>query len=670
MVQKLKAYIKNRSLLLKINIIITAVTVGSVMLMMIMAYFLSQNLTFKNQKISMHTGIGNASQVLDNYTVGLVDQFINICGTKRFVEITKSIIEKPDEAMRHSAQLQSVLSSLSHSNYLIDSVMILSGRGDPAYYLWYTPIYEKPDQLLTTEERKNIRNITWLPERKNPFSTSTAVIPFVIPIRMSGSFLYIVNQPEETPALFIVFYLNKDKILDMIRSSIVQSDVTKINLVNQNAILLSQDPDMPDFEGKTAVIANLMAAHMNALSMNDLNKTDLSEDTVYAGTRTDNDISGESDTIDSRAMDLRTQKSAETSFVNIQNRITASQHTINGITQREVFYEDHDQYLILDALRYRGLYLLMETDRQSFSEFLPQLAPTTISVFVFLLIFLLVVSLFFTRYITKPLVELVDVVNQIRSNTYTGKKEFKTKDEVGTLLNAINLMYDTNQKQMKRIREDEKERYHDELKLLTEQINPHFLYNTLEEIQSEVLRNDKMTAAAMIQSLASYLRIGLSGGADQITIADEIRHAASYVDIMKHRFDQDIMFIHRVDPGLEDQKILKTILQPLLENSIRHGFGIDANGVPVSVPTLEVNFSSPEPHEIDVEIMDNGAGFDTTEVRHIMTSPIRGDVRTHVGINNTWLRLVSFYGEENVSVKIESIPYYRNGFLFSIKHAF
>ena len=169
----------------------------------------------------------------------------------------------------------------------------------------------------------------------------------------------------------------------------------------------------------------------------------------------------------------------------------------------------------------------------------------------------------------------------------------------------------------------------------------------------------------MIQNLAEYLRIGLSGGNDLIPVSSEIRHAQAYVRIMNQRFGQKILFMYRAAPEISEHLILKTILQPLIENSIRHGFGIDATAPSASAPTIEVEIAIPEENVLTVRVSDNGSGFDENQVLSIMKDDSE-EAHKHVGIHNVYQRLITFYGKNNVEASAESIPYYQNTIAFVI----
>ncbi len=328
-------------------------------------------------------------------------------------------------------------------------------------------------------------------------------------------------------------------------------------------------------------------------------------------------------------------------------------------------YKTHS--LFLHSLETPGLLLLCDLQRETFLSILASTAPSFLVALILIVALMLGTSYFMKRFVANPILKLNHIVEKIGSDSYNTPEHFSFHDELGRLLEAINSMNATINAQKQQIKEEEAVKYQTELKLLTEQINPHFLYNTLEEIQSEVFRNNNDTAASMIQYLADYLRISLSGGADIISISNELRHINAYINIMNQRFGQTILLVHKVDPSLADVKILKTILQPLVENSIRHGFGIDSFGIPASVPMIEISFTTPRPGTINIDITDNGSGFDVCHVRQLMMSKPSPQAQPHVGVNNVYHRLITFYGKENIEVSMESIPYYQNRIQISIQ---
>ena len=317
-----------------------------------------------------------------------------------------------------------------------------------------------------------------------------------------------------------------------------------------------------------------------------------------------------------------------------------------------------DAYLFARKLKVSDVYLVNYVKQETLLNIFGSTGWMLLVILAMVVVVVLAISYVLTGYMIRPLNRLSQVVQRIEEEDYTEKEHFDTTDEIGQLGTAVNQMYDTIQRQMVRIKEEESEKYRTELKLLTEQINPHFLYNTLECIQSEVLRGERETAAGMIQYLAEYLRIGLSYGADFIPITNELRHANAYVKLMNQRFGQSVLFMYQIPPGLSHKLVLKTILQPLMENSIKHGFGIDASGIPIMTPTIEVNLSV-RGENLAIEVADNGSGFEVKHAQKIAFCESKEAAR-HVGLHNVWHRLVTVYGKENVQMNFTSIPYYRN----------
>lgn len=337
-------------------------------------------------------------------------------------------------------------------------------------------------------------------------------------------------------------------------------------------------------------------------------------------------------------------------------------------TAKNATWSWDERYVSLSEIYVPGYCLIGVSKPVSFLSTISNFYAPVLTALLLILFISILLSVIFTKIVTRPLMTLLTIVQQIKSDQYTEKVTLSTHDEVGQLVNAVNDMNDTIHEQIDQIREEESSKYKTELKLLTEQINPHFLYNTLEEIQAEVLRHDTQTASDMIQNLAEYLRVGLSGGSDLIPISSEIRHAQAYVSIMNQRFRQAILFVCRIDPALADHLILKTILQPLIENSIRHGFGIDAASPSASAPTIEVEITSPSENILRVQVTDNGSGFDERALLKIMKDNSQ-EAKHHVGIHNVYQRLITFYGIDQIRVTAESIPYYQNTITFLINAA-
>ena len=297
----------------------------------------------------------------------------------------------------------------------------------------------------------------------------------------------------------------------------------------------------------------------------------------------------------------------------------------------------------------------------TFSDVLPSVSVLFLSVVVTVLFVLYLMSVLISRYVTKPVNILVGMIQKIKNNCYTDYIRFTSNDELGILCRAINEMHDTIQEQIVQIRHKEAEKYKTELQLLTEQINPHFLYNTLNCIQAEVRDEHNAAASEMIHDLADYLRIGLSYRDMTISVENELRHAEAYVAIMNHRFSNSILYSCVVDSALLQHPVPKSILQPLIENSITHGFRLKQDAGHVALPSVEVSLHVRD-DRLYIAVTDNGVGFDIQTTECIL----RNDNQQHIGLHNIYSRLEMFYGKGTVTYHLSSIPYFQNQISFVV----
>ena len=278
------------------------------------------------------------------------------------------------------------------------------------------------------------------------------------------------------------------------------------------------------------------------------------------------------------------------------------------------------------------------------------------------LIFSVAFSALLSKFITSPLERLMESIRQIQENHYDEPYKTKYNDEIGQLNTAVNSMYSTIQSQISQIKEDEHEKYQLEIQVLAEQINPHLLYNTLEGINLEVLNNHTLVASSMINNLGTFMRIGLNYGDELIMIRNEIAHVEAYINIMNHRTNKSISFQSYVEEGLMEYRILKLILQPLVENSIKHGFRDEKWGEAVCIPSIDVRFYRKEDWII-IEVIDNGCGIDIDKAHESIyrDEPAGGH---HIGLHNVYTRLKIYYGEAEMD--FQTIPYFRNSVVIRI----
>lgn len=328
-------------------------------------------------------------------------------------------------------------------------------------------------------------------------------------------------------------------------------------------------------------------------------------------------------------------------------------------------YEDFKSLISVSYLEDRDVYIVDYIDKLSrLWSFVEIIAMLYASVLLVLISSMAISARFVKKNVSDPIENLVQGVKRIASGDYSHKVEVEEeKDEISLLADSFNQMSDQILVQMEEIREKEQEQYGMKLKLLTEQLNPHFIYNTLECIRHSVSSGSREEADVLISHLSTYLRTALAHGEDIVPISNEIKHIISYVRIMESRFDHAISLTIEGEKGIENALVLKSMLQPLIENSIKHGFNIDSSAPVMVNPAIAVSFRG-EGENLVIEVADNGSGFDVERVSAIMTGAEEKGL--HIGLQNTYGRIVTYYGKDRIKLEVSSIPYYRNAFIITV----
>ncbi|RKD33686.1 sensor histidine kinase [Lacrimispora algidixylanolytica] len=273
-------------------------------------------------------------------------------------------------------------------------------------------------------------------------------------------------------------------------------------------------------------------------------------------------------------------------------------------------------------------------------------------------------SLALSNLLTKNIKVLGKIIGRINDKSYEEKIEFSHTDEISLLGVQLNRMYDTIQLQLKQIKEEERKKAQAEIQMLSEQINPHFLYNTLECIHFQVLNGHEQTAGGMLESLGRYLRTTLSVGKSFVTIEKEVEHVTLYMEIMNRHSASGIQFNAEIHPSLKNVMIMKVLLQPLAENCIKHGFKGFANGFEPVPPQITIEITPVGDNRMQIEVSDNGNGIDIKKASALMRAE-DPEFKDHFGLHNIYKRLHTCYGDL-VEITFTSIPYLKNSIRIEI----
>lgn len=183
----------------------------------------------------------------------------------------------------------------------------------------------------------------------------------------------------------------------------------------------------------------------------------------------------------------------------------------------------------------------------------------------------LILAEFLADSVTRPIDRLVEAMEAVWEGNLDVVVETRRTDEIGILYHSFNHMVDEMKHMIQTIYKEQRKLRKEELKALQAQINPHFLYNTLDSIIWSMRMNQVTESIEMLEALSDFFKISLSNGQDIITVGEEVRHVSCYLNILHRRYSEKFDYDINVDPELLSNRTPKLILQPIVENAIYHG---------------------------------------------------------------------------------------------------
>lgn len=246
-----------------------------------------------------------------------------------------------------------------------------------------------------------------------------------------------------------------------------------------------------------------------------------------------------------------------------------------------------------------------------------------------------------SKYIIKPLENLMFNMDKLKQGDLNVHAKVINHDEFGTLTDNFNDMVQDLKKLIEESYIKEAKQKQLELDMLQNQINPHFIYNTLEAINMVCQIEEVDEASEMINSLSLILRYGISRKKDKVTLKEEIDISKLYLDLQKNRYSNLEKYEFLIPEYLENREVLKLVLQPIIENSIYHGLNRKKSGGIIRITAYE------ESGILYIKIFDNGSGIKEEEVK-LLNDYIneKNECFTSIGLKNVNIRIKIKYGDE------------------------
>lgn len=267
----------------------------------------------------------------------------------------------------------------------------------------------------------------------------------------------------------------------------------------------------------------------------------------------------------------------------------------------------------------------------------------SIALSVSILLFIIVsfsVSYVLSYTLTKPILELKEKVKLVEKGDLTVNVKVKSRDELGQLSESFNKMVIKLKDLINKVLEEQKKKSDMEFQILQAQINPHFLYNTLDSIKWLAAIQNVSNISDMTTSLINLLKYNISKNDITVTLAEEIESINNYVKIQKYKYGDIFCVNYSIDDETLKCKVLRFILQPIVENSIFHGFeNLENKGI------IEINTKIID-GKLNIEIIDNGAGTNSEYFDDIISEQNRKRKFSGIGLKNIEERIKLYFGEK------------------------
>ncbi len=256
------------------------------------------------------------------------------------------------------------------------------------------------------------------------------------------------------------------------------------------------------------------------------------------------------------------------------------------------------------------------------------------------LFFIFACSVALTNLIFKPLNRVQKHMKMVQGGKLIQMEvNEKHSDEINDLKKVFNQMVDAIDNLISEVKKEEQIIAKNELDIIQAQINPHFLYNTLDAVSALALIEDNENCLKMTQALGNFYRNSLNSGLDLVSIQDEMECIESYITILNMRYDNKINMTYDVEEDIKELKILKLILQPIVENAAHHGIRNKKGKGTISIKGYR------DEDEVIFIVTDDGLGMSEDRIHEIVEGKIQKE-KSGFGLYSSAQRISLYYGIE------------------------
>lgn len=324
------------------------------------------------------------------------------------------------------------------------------------------------------------------------------------------------------------------------------------------------------------------------------------------------------------------------------------------VTEQGFYYQYYDNYsqLVHTQIDIDDWQLKTWSEKTAARIVTKEFWVEMITIFLVLILLIILLSVIISKQVTKPIKEMQKVARQYSLGAFDAKVSVHGKDEIAELGNVLNNMSSQLLELISSVTEKERQSNYLELQTLIYQINPHFLYNTLDSINMLARKNDDIQVALMVTNLSRLFRLSLNRGRDVITVREEMMQVTYYLKIQKFRFEEQLEWNINFDDEILEYRMLKFIMQPLVENAIYHGIKSKNEYGKLTIRGYK------DKNMLIFVIKDTGKGMDEdtlTKLYQRINEKKRDEKENRgYGIWNVNQRIKLYYGEQ-YGLQIDSI---------------
>lgn len=336
------------------------------------------------------------------------------------------------------------------------------------------------------------------------------------------------------------------------------------------------------------------------------------------------------------------KESDKSSYENLQEEIKegTEQTGVKLESKNRVFFQVEQKKYNLGAYSIMPQSLLRQNQKV--------LTKNLLAIAMLMLCVAVGIVIFVSKYLTKPLERMTQAMKEIKEGNTKLRLEEKQGDEIGQLAESFNEMLDKIEGLIGKEYEIQLLLHQAEYNALQAQINPHFLYNTLDTMSSIADIQGCRQVAALCQSLSNIFRYSLDIKHPFSTVAKEIMHLKNYIYVMNVRMQDNIEYHFDIDDTVLKEAIPRISIQPIVENALNHGLRNGKGKKQVEICARDKG------DDIEIIVKDNGVGMSKEKIDTLLKNTDGGTARgKSIGINNIHMRLRMLYGEQ-YGIKIES----------------